>query len=225
MAGKYKYNRRKHAVIAVDVALFAVVNRRLLVLLEKTKKKELKGAFALPGALIGHDEALEEAVHRVLHEKVHMKQAFIDQLASYGDPRRDPFGRVVTVAYLALVHAQTQENHAAEGHENIRWVEASKVPKLAYDHNLILKDATRRLRAKVGYTNIAVGAIAKEFTLSELQELYEVILGHALDKRNFRKRVMQEGLVEATGERREGMATRPAALYRFRSRILQEIEA
>lgn len=215
------YGREQYAVIAVDVVVFALDGDTLKILLQKTNKKELKGAFAVPGALVGQDESLEEAAERVLAEKVGLEGVFFDQLATFGDPERDPFGRVVSVAYIALLDTKKYELHAEVEMDDVQWVSVKRLPTLAYDHKEIAKVALTRLRGKLEYTNIVQGVLPREFTLTELQHAYEVILDHELDKRNFRKKILALKLVKETGKKRSGGASRPAALYTFVKKKLE----
>lgn len=215
-----KYERQKYAVIAVDVAVFCVSNRSLHVLLVQTNKPELKGLWALPGGLIKADEDLESAVQRVLKEKTGLTGVLYDQLRAFGAPDRDPFGRVVSVAYLALVDAEKVKIQTSDKYDAIKWSPLSRVSKLAYDHNLIVREAADQLRAKIQHSNIAKGILPAEFTLTELQSIYEIILGQKLDKRNFRRKVIVGRLVRGTGRRVGGRSNRPAGLYTFSDRKL-----
>lgn len=215
-----KYERQTFAVIAVDVAVFTILEGKLHVLLIQTNKPELRGLWALPGGLIRHDEGLEAAVERNLKDKANLSGVLYDQLATFGDPQRDPFGRVVSVAYLALVDAERLQLRTSAEYSGIRWFPVHRLPGLAYDHTLVVRRAVERLKAKVQYTNLARGILPRYFTLTQLQRVYEVILGQALDKRNFRKKVLETKLVVATGKAEAGRRNRPAALYTFARREL-----
>ncbi len=214
---KQKYARGAHAIVAVDVVVFSVINEELHVLLTQTNKPELKGLWAVPGALVAPDESLEEAVERVLTTKTGLKNVLTEQLATFGDPDRDPFGRVVSVAYLALVHADKHVLSTTHEYDAIAWVPVDRLPRMAYDHKKIVRAAAQRLRAKLTYSTIARGILPKEFTLTQMQTVYEHILGHPLDKRNFRKKILALGIIEPTGKYYRQQRARPAALYRFRS--------
>lgn len=220
MPSQPKYERQTFAVIAVDVAVFTILEGKLHVLLIQTNKPELAGQWALPGGLISHGEGLEAAVERILKDKANLTDVLYDQLATFGDPKRDPFGRVVSVAYLALVDADRLELRTSSEYSGIRWFPVHKLPALAYDHSLIVRRAAERLKSKVQYTNLARGILPRQFTLTELQRVYEVILGQRLDKRNFRKKVLEVKLVVPTGKTESGRRNRPAALYRFAQREL-----
>ena len=145
---------------------------------------------------------------------------YLEQLYTFSEVTRDPRGRVVAVAYLGLVPSTVVGKEAADA----LWIPVKRMEKLAYDHNDILTTAVERIRAKISYTNIACQLLPKEFTLGELQELYEVILGHDIDKRNFRKKIMSLKMVKPTGKKRGGSANRPAELYTCASKGVKEME-
>lgn len=213
-----------HAVIATDVAIFTVEEGELKVLLIKMKKHPYEKAWAIPGGLVRGDESLDDAARRHLSGKTGVERVYLEQLASFGAPDRDPFGRVVSVAYVALIPVGTKELRTTEEYGGVAWFPVRKLPPLAYDHKEILMTAVERLRAKLAYTNIAYGLLPREFTLTELQRVYEIILGTALDKRNFRKKLAALGLLVPTGKTRKEGAHRPALLYRFAEHKPRNIE-
>lgn len=204
-----------HAIVAVDVCVFALIDDALHILLIKMTKKEMTGKWAVPGELVAPEESLEDSVEHVLSEKTGLENIFIQQLETFGAPNRDPFGRVISVAYLALVHADQHTLRTTEEYAAVQWHPVGKLPRLAYDHKQIIKVAVDRLQAKLEYTNIARGLLSSAFTLTELQEVYEIILGRTLDKRNFRKKILSLGIVKKTKKVRRGEQSRPAALYSF----------
>ncbi|MPZ71820.1 MAG: NUDIX domain-containing protein [Nitriliruptorales bacterium] len=172
------------------------------------------GDWALPGTLVREGEELEQAALRILADGAGLARPHhLEQLATFGTPDRDPRGRVVSVSYLALVP------RPAPVHESAAWWPVSRPPPLGFDHTVILASAMDRLRAKLTYSNVAYGLLPATFTLSELQAVYESVLGQALDKRNFRKKVLALGLVTETEGQRRG-PHRPAQLYRFRDAAL-----
>ncbi len=219
-----KYERQEHAIIAVDTVIFGIIDEKLHALLIQINKPELKGKWAFPGGLIGHGESLEQAARRILERKAGIKDVLLDQLATFGDPERDPFGHVVSVSYLALVDAGRHTLKTTDQYDDVAWYPVDKMPPLAYDHKEMLQVALSRLAGKMTYTNIVQGMLEKEFTLTELQESYELVLGKQLDKRNFRKKILSLGMVKDTGRTRGGMQSRPAALYKFVSKEVQEYQ-
>lgn len=213
-----------HAVIATDVVIFTIEEGALKVLLIKMKKHPYEKCWALPGGLVHGNESLEESAMRQLKDKTGLANVYLEQLATFGKPGRDPFGRVVSTAYFALLPLGKPELKTTEEYGGVAWYPIAKTPQLAYDHREILSVAVERLKAKLEYTNIVYGLMPQTFTLTELQKVYEIILGRELDKRNFRKKALELGLViEAKGVRAEG-AHRPAQLYRFKERKPVAIE-
>jgi 8-oxo-dGTP diphosphatase len=175
--------------------------------------------WALPGGWLGEDEDLEDAAARTLSETTGLAPSYLEQLYAFGDVDRSPT-RVVSIVYWALlrqdeVDAQSAA-HLASGNapENVNWFDAASLPELAFDHNRIVDYALWRLRNKVGYSRVAHGFLAPTFTLAELREAYEAILGRRLDPANFRRQVEASGTLVPTNEFRTG-SHRPARLYRY----------
>ena len=218
------HRKYKFAVIAADVVIFAVHNGSLQVLLIKMKKNPFNGMWACPGGLVKPSESVENAAKRHLAQKTGVKDVYLEQLYTFGKPDRDPFGRVVSVAYMALLSSSAVLLKTTPEYAEVRWFPINKLPRLAYDHKEIIDYGVKRLRAKLGYTNIAYSLLAKKFTLSELQKIYEIILGKKLDKRNFRKKIKAVNIVKRIREKKLGGANRPAELYEFKSRRPQIIE-
>ena len=161
------------------------------------------------------DESLEDAARRELDEAIGVRDVYLEQLYTFGDPGRDPRTRVVTVVYYALLRAEHLALGASGQDEDFAWFAMYEPPELAFDHDEILRYTSQRLRGKLEYTKIGYQLLGKEFTLSELQNVYEAILGRDLDKRNFRRKVLQTGILVATPRTRRAGQHRPARLYRF----------
>ncbi|MFA5962070.1 MAG: NUDIX domain-containing protein [Parcubacteria group bacterium] len=207
---KYKF-----AVIAVDVVIFTIIDNELQVLLIKMKKKPFEKYWAAPGGLVGPEESTNDAAKRILLEKTGLGDVYLEQLYTFGEVDRDPFGRVVSVAYFALIPWGNLDLKTTEEYAGVQWFPISKFPALAYDHAEIIATAIGRLKAKLEYTNIAYGLLSETFALSELQNIYQIILQKKLDKRNFRKRILSLGIVKKSGKQRKGLPSRPADLYTF----------
>jgi len=182
-----------------------------------------RGQWALPGGWLGEDEGLEDAAARTLAETTGLAPSYLEQLYAFGDVDRSP-SRVVSIIYWALlrqdeVDAQSSA-HIAAGNapENVRWFDAASLPELAFDHNQIVDYALWRLRNKVGYSRVAHGFLPPTFTLAELREAYESILGRRLDPANFRRQVESAGNLLPTEEFRTG-SHRPARLYRYNTDV------
>ncbi len=204
--------------VATDAVIFAVIDGTLKVLLVRIGSGMYEGRWALPGGLVRMDESLDEAAERILSEKAGVDGIYLEQLETFGDLDRDKRGRSISVAYFALVNGEEHLPKTIEYYSDIAWKDVSRLPRLAFDHAKIIHLAEERLRSKLGYSNIAYGLMPKEFTLTELQALYEIILGHELDKRNFRKKIKDIGLVIHTGNIRQSERSRPARLYSFTHR-------
>jgi len=206
--------------LATDAAIFTVRDGELCVLLIKMKKAPFTGSWALPGGLIDDEETTEHAASRILRDETGVSDVYLEQLMTFDDPARDPFGRVVSVAWFALVPDTGTPLETSEKYSDVAWRPVKRAKNLAYDHDRVLTVAVERVRAKLGYSNIAWSLLPKAFTLTELQNVYEAILGTSLDKRNFRKKILASGLLKPTGKMRADGAYRPAALYAFRTRKL-----
>lgn len=208
----YAYAR---PALAVDCVVFGFSAEALSVLL--IERDEKPHGWALPGGFVRISEALEEAARRELAEETGLRGMYLEQLYTFGEPKRDPRERVVSVAYYALVKNAGVKPIAGTDARRAAWFSVDKLPKLAFDHASIIETATDRLRGKVRYQPIGFELLPELFTLAELQQLYEVLLGRQLDKRNFRKKVAAMKLLSRTPHQQEGVAHRAARLYRFDS--------
>lgn len=211
----YTYDYPRPAV-TVDLVIFTIAEDDLKVLLIRRAQEPFKGKWALPGGFVEMDESLEKAAARELEEEVGVSDVYLEQLYSFGDPGRDPRGRVISVAYFALVDASRQSIQAADDAADAEWHSVFKPPKLAFDHRKILDYAVWRLRNKIEWTTVGYELLPKKFTLSELQRVYEIILQKPVDKRNFRKKILAQGQIKELNEIRTEGAHRPARLYSFK---------
>lgn len=205
-----------HPAVTVDIVIFTIRDDQLKLLLIRRSGEPYRGKWALPGGFIQLDEDLEQSARRELEEETGVSAVYLEQLYTFGKPGRDPRERVITVAYYALIPSDKLQLRAATDAEAVGWFGMDEIPELAFDHDGILAMAHERLVAKLDYSTIAFQFMGEEFTLSELQSVYEIILREELDKRNFRKWVLAlEQIEETGGERRDG-AHRPAKLYRIK---------
>jgi 8-oxo-dGTP diphosphatase len=203
--------------VTVDVVIFTIIDAALSVLLIKRGIAPDLGAWALPGGFVLEQESLDAAALRELREETGVEDVYLEQLYTFGEPGRDPRGRIVTVAYYALI-AKDRSIAAGTDTTDAQWWPVSNLPShLAFDHAEILQYGIQRLRAKIEYTTVGFQLLPQKFTLGELQAVYEAIGGRALDKRNFRKKIEQLGVIEALDEQRRAGASRPAQLYRFKT--------
>lgn len=212
------------AKVAVDVIVFTVRDETLQVLLVQLKTPPYAGMWAFPGGLVPVGESTEAAATRFLFETTGVKDVYLEQLYTFSNPNRDPHGHVVSVAYFALVNRARLNLRVPGTCVNIGWFSVASPPPLAYDHSEMLQYALQRLRWKLEYTNIVYSLLPRDFTLTELQRVYETILDRPLDKRNFRKKMMSLGMLQATPRMAKIGAHRPARLYRFRRRMPMIIE-
>lgn len=217
----YEYAR---PAVAADLCVFSLDKEmRLVVLLIRRKQPPFESQWALPGGFIqDDDENLKTCASRELNEETGIKAAHLEQFGVYSDRGRDPREHVISVAYLALISqvpafAGTDAAHAewigVELNEGRLWLNGSQ-PRLAFDHETILTDALHKLRRRIDETHLARAVMPAQFTLAQLQSAYEVVKGEELDKRNFRKWILERGLLEETGEFQRGRQ-RPAMLYKF----------
>jgi len=210
----YSYQFARPA-LTVDVAVFALDEHDLQVMLIERDLTPFAGSWALPGGFVRIGETLDQAAARELQEETGLGGIYLEQLYTFGQIDRDPRERVVTVAYYALVNLAGHNVKASTDARNAAWFSINDLPKLAFDHRQILDIALERLRGKVRYQPIGFELLPEKFTLRQLQHLYEIILDRPLDKRNFRKKVQSMGILKETNEIETDVAHRAARLFRF----------
>ncbi len=212
--------RASQVGLAVDVAAFAIHEGQLKVLLVQRGTRPHNEAWALPGGFVQSQEALEHAALRVLREEtgVSLEPNHLEQLRAFGEPDRDPRGRIVSVTHLAVLPHGAPEVAGGYGATDAAWCGAHDPLVLAFDHADILAHALRRVSIRLEFAYLALEFLPETFTLPELQEVYEAILAKKLDKRNFRKRILSGDALEGAGERRVGVG-RPAQLYKRSKRL------
>jgi len=216
-----KYDRPS---VTVDIILFTIKNGDLKVLLVKRDLEPFKDMWAIPGGFVRMEESLEEAAKRELLEETNVKDVYLEQLYTFGNPKRDPRTRVITVSYFALVNSDKFKLKASTDVKDVKWFSIYELPKLAFDHQDILEYALKRLRWKLEYTTVAFSLLPERFTLTELQTIYEIIMHKQLDKRNFRKKVKALGIVKETSEYQSDVTHRPAKLYKKNTKIGEIVE-
>jgi 8-oxo-dGTP diphosphatase len=210
--------------VTVDCVVFGVdVDQHdLKVLLIQRDRDPFEGKWALLGGYVHLDESLEQAARRELTEETNLSNVYLEQLYTFGDVDRNPRGRIVTVAYYALVNLNGYEGQGNIDARHAAWFATDDTPQLAFDHDRILAVACERLRSKVRYEPIGFELLPPKFTLTELQHLYEIILGVQLDKRNFRKKVLSLDILTALDEIQKDVMHRAARLYRFDKTAYQD---
>lgn len=204
-----------HPAVTVDAVVFGFDDADLKVLLIQRDGPPFRGRWALPGGFVNIDESLEDAVRRELEEETGITKLYLEQLYTFGAPKRDPRERVISVAHYALVKLADHAVRAASDARNVAWFPVADLPPLAFDHEQVLDVALRRLKGKIRYEPIGFELLPEKFPLSELQRLYETLLEQPLDKRNFRKKILSMGLLADTEEIQQDVAHRAARLYRF----------
>ena len=208
----YEYPR---LAVTVGIAVFAVLGGVLHVLLVRRPHKPFGQCWTLPGGFVEEQECLDSAARRELAEETHLSDVFIEQLYSFGRPDRDPRGRMITIAYYALLSADHAEEIDRTGDAaEVHWFAIGRLKSLAFDHEAIVDCAVERLEGKAQYTTVAFHLLPDEFTFSQLQRVYEAIWQKKLDRRNFRKWINSLHLVIKTGRQRSN-GHRPASIYRF----------
>lgn len=218
----------RFAVLAADVACFTVRDDGKLCvrLITVNRPPHFPGMPGLPGGLLDPKETAEEAATRHLATKGNIRATgvYMEQLYTMSRVDRDPRGRVVSVAYLALVPWERLSAQEQAGDKETRWEEIGKATRLAYDHDEILSIAVRRLRARARYTTILSRIMPLEFSLTDLEETFERVLGVSIDKRNFRRKILALGVLAKSGNVRSGGQHRPAQLWKFKTKSVEEIE-
>lgn len=211
------FQETKSHEVTVDIVIFTIRKKKLEVLLIQRGYEPFKDKWAIPGGFIRLSEPLDDAAKRVLYEKTHVKDVYLEQLYTFGDPGRYPNARVITVSYFALIRSDDiQLSHESDINiQQVSWHPVYNLPQLGYDHKEIIEHALKRLRDRLEYTPIAFQLLPKKFTLTELQKTYEMILDKDLDKRNFRKKMISLNILQESDEFTKLSSKRPARLYAF----------
>lgn len=211
--------------VAVDVIVFSIIDDDLKVLLISRTTNPFKNYWAVPGGFVLENESLEVAAKRELREETGIKKIYLEQLYTFGDPKRDPRGRIISVSYFALLaEGEKQRIIGASGAKDAKWFSVFHSQRLAFDHEQIVKYALSRLQAKMEYTNIVYSLLPKEFTLADLQNIYEIVFSKKFDKRNFRKKILSLGVLKLTGKKVIRGVHRPAKTYKFKKQELSFVE-
>ena len=215
------FQQYTNPALAVDLVIFGYHRQELSVLLLNRKEAPFGGQWTLPGAFLQVEESFKTVCTRILQDKLGIGDVFLEQLYSFDEVNRDPRGRVISVAYFALVNPHRFELLAGSMANDVQWFNVKKMPALGFDHMDIFNAALKRLKAKILYQPVGFELLDEEFTMTELHELYECILGILLDRRNFRRKILESGYVLATGKKRAGLKNRHPDLYQFNKSLTQ----
>lgn len=219
----YDVTKFKRPSVTVDIIIFNIKDEGLKFLLIKRNLWPFRGTWAIPGGFVKMEESLDEAAIRELREETGIKDVYLEQLYTFGDPKRDPRTRVITVIYFALINSNKLNLKVSTDASAVKWFSLDNMPKLAFDHKKILKYSLQRLRWKLEYTTVAFSLLPKEFTLTNLQNIYETVFSKDFDKRNFRKKILSLNILKYTGKLTLDVAHRPAKIYSFKGKIGQII--
>ncbi|MCX6824432.1 MAG: NUDIX domain-containing protein [candidate division SR1 bacterium] len=215
---------KQHILVTVDNVIFTVIQDRLEVLLVKRDIEPFKNQWSIPGGFVLETEDCEVAAYRELREKTNVKDVYLEQLYTFSDVKRDSRGRVITVAYMALVTRENIVINAGSYTSEAKFFPVNSLPKLGFDHKKIIEYAIQRLQWKMEYTNVSQYILPNKFTLSELQKVYEIVLNKTFDVRNFRKKIDSLHIIKPTGEKEIGVQYRPAKLYKFINKKIDIVE-
>lgn len=213
------------SAFSIDCVIFGFEAGELKVLLIERNEDPFKDWWALPGNLVENDESIEDAATRILYELTGLRDMHMEQFHTFGEIHRHPQGRVITVAYYALIRiiGQKEVKPVTQYAKKAFWHAINDLPKLAFDHSLIFETSIQKLRRRLSYQPIAFELLPEKFTLTQLQLLYEAILSKKLDKRNFRKKMLSYGFLKELDEKQKGVSYRAAKLYKFDRRKYNKI--
>ncbi len=218
------FHETKSHEVTVDVVILTIRKKKLQVLLVQRAMEPFKDKWSIPGGFIRLSENLDEAAKRVLCEKTSVKNVYLEQLHTFGDPLRYPRSRVITVGYSALIRSDELQLSSETNNQikAIKWHSVYDLPSLAFDHKEIIKYAIERLRERLEYSPVAFQLLPDRFTLTQLQKTYEMIMDKEIDKRNFRKKLLSSGILTELEEMTKEGSKRPARLYSFNKSYIEE---
>jgi 8-oxo-dGTP diphosphatase len=211
--------------LSVDCVIFGYLDGALKVLLIKRGAEPFKGKWAVPGDLVYPNEDIEIAARRILFDLTALENLYLEQTKVYGQVDRHPIGRVVTVGYYALINIENYDPHASAWADSVYWVDVNDVPKLAFDHNLILSHALKTLRFRVRHRPAGFELLPEKFAIGQLQSLYQAILNEKYDKANFRKRILSMNILKSLEENQKGVPHRPGRLYSFDKEVYDQLKS
>ena len=215
------YNEYDRLLVAIDCIILGFDESELKLLLLKRKFEPAKGEWSLTGSFLQKAESLDDGARRILLQLTGLKNIFMEQLYSFGNINRDPGERTISIAYYALIKVNENDRKLAEAH-GAHWVSVNQIPQLIFDHNEMVGKALRTLRSRSERKPIGFELLPEKFTLPQLQSLYEAINQEQLDKRNFRKKILETGLLDKLEEKDRENSKKGAFLYKFNKRKYQK---
>lgn len=218
---KKQFHQYKNPSLAVDLIVFGYHDKTLSVLLLNRKEAPFENWWTLPGGFLQMEETFEQVCNRMLQTKLGIQNLYLEQLYSFDTPDRDPRGRVISIAYFALVNPAEFEITAGAMANDVKWFPINKLPRLGFDHKTIFNTALQRLKSKIVYYPVGFELLNETFTMTELHEFYESILSQSIDRRNFNRKILASEYVVPTGEKRVGLKNRHPDLYRFNKQLKQ----
>lgn len=218
---EYETEAKKQEIsVAIDIVIFTIQNETLKILLNKRTTEPHKNKLALPGGFCLKDISLEDNAKQLLKRDVNIENVYLEQLYTFGNLKRDVRGRTISISYYALVDFEKLNIQTSQKFDETKWIPFNDINlyKLAFDHKEIIKYAHQRIQNKIEYEPLAYQLLSQKFTLAELQKVYEIILNKKIDKRNFRKKLMELNIVKELDETKQIGRMRPAKLYKFISK-------
>ena len=215
------YGEHTRLLVSVDCIVFGFEEDKLKLLIGKRQMDPGRGELSLYGGFVGIDESLPDAANRVLRDLTGLDKLYIKQVGAFGNIDRDPGERVISIAYCALINVKDYDDNIRQQH-GLEWVNLEDMPKLYSDHNIMVNKAINMLRRRINTEPLSFNLLPNLFTLTQLQHVYEAILGEEIDKRNFRKRIKTIDFIEKTELVDRITSKRGAALFRFNKRAYED---
>ena len=212
------YREHDRFIVSVDCVIFGLYNGRLSILLTRRKFEPEMGRWSLMGGFVRENESVDDAAKRVLCDLTGLENVFMRQVHTFGTVDRDPGARVISVCYCALINVDEHDHKRVRSHD-ANWIDMAEMPELGFDHHEMVDNALRMVKRCFTIEPIAFSLLPRYFTLTQLQQLYEIVLGDTIDKRNFRKRVAENPCIEKTELIDKTMSRRGAALYRYNEKL------
>lgn len=212
-----EFKRNYNQLFETLIGVFTVDKGKIKILLMRKKSEPYKGYWVLPGNMVSNTETLEDNITSVVYDKLGLPSLYIEQCYTFSNLDRDPDDRIIATTYMGLIdnitlYLKKQEREGIE----LEWFDINSIPKTGYDHDKVIEKLVNHFKHKIINSNILKILFPSDFTLPELQRVYEQILNITLDRRNFRKKLINLGYIEDTGDINEGYTGRPAKLYRFK---------